>query len=90
MNKTLQEGVALAKELKDALSGATPNCEVLIAPPFIPLASVAGAVKGSVVKVAAQNCSDKESGAYTGEVSPAMVVSTGAAYVRLGHSERRA
>ena len=89
MNKTLQEGVVLAKELKDALSGAKPNCEVLIAPPFIHLASVADAVKGSVVKVAAQNCSDKESGAYTGEVSPAMVVSTGASYVILGHSERR-
>ncbi|MBR2624091.1 MAG: triose-phosphate isomerase [Paludibacteraceae bacterium] len=89
MNKTLQEGVALAKELKDALNGAKPNCEVVIAPPFIHLASVADAVKGSVVKVAAQNCSDKESGAYTGEVSPAMVVSTGASYVILGHSERR-
>ncbi|MBR6803703.1 MAG: triose-phosphate isomerase [Paludibacteraceae bacterium] len=89
MNKTLQEGVALANELKDALNGAKPNCEVVIAPPFIHLASVADAVKGSVVKVAAQNCSDKESGAYTGEVSPAMVVSTGASYVILGHSERR-
>lgn len=89
MNKTLQEGVALANELKDALSGVKANCEVIVAPPFIHLASVAEAVKGSVVKVAAQNCSDKESGAYTGEVSPAMVVSTGASYVILGHSERR-
>ena len=89
MNKTLQEGVELAAELKAALEGVKPNCEVVIAPPFIHLASVAEAVKGSVVKVAAQNCSDKESGAYTGEVSPAMVVSTGASYVMLGHSERR-
>jgi triosephosphate isomerase len=54
------------------------------------LASVAEAVKGSVVKVSAENSADKESGAYTGEVSAAMVKSTGAEYVILGHSERRA
>ncbi|MBP1662998.1 MAG: triosephosphate isomerase [Bacteroidetes bacterium] len=89
MNKTLQEGVALAAELKDVLAGKTPNCDVVIGTPFIHLATVANQVEGSVIKVAAQNCANKESGAYTGEVSAAMVKSTGATYVILGHSERR-
>ena len=89
MNKTLQEGVALAAELKDVLAGKTPKCEVVIGTPFIHLATVANQVEGSVIKVAAQNCANKESGAYTGEVSAAMVKSTGATYVILGHSERR-
>ncbi|MBO4369737.1 MAG: triose-phosphate isomerase [Paludibacteraceae bacterium] len=89
MNKTLQEGVALATELKSMLS-SKPNCEVIIGTPFIHLATVAELVKGSVIKVAAENCADKESGAFTGEVSAAMVKSTGADYCILGHSERRA
>ena len=90
MNKTLQEGLALATELNGALAGTTPNCEVVIGTPFIHLASVASAVDTSVIHVAAQNCADKESGAYTGEISAAMVKSTGADHVILGHSERRA
>lgn len=90
MNKTLQEGLALATELNDVLASATPNCEVVVGTPFIHLASVASAVDTSKIHVAAQNCADKVSGAYTGEVSAAMVKSTGAEYVILGHSERRA
>ena len=90
MNKNLQEGVALAKELNEALKGKTVNCDVVIGTPFIHLASVAQAVDTAKIGVAAQNCADKESGAYTGEVSAAMVASTGARYVILGHSERRA
>lgn len=90
MNKTLQEGVALATELTEILKGEKPNCEVIIGTPFIHLASVAEVIKGSVVKLSAENCADKESGAYTGEVSAAMVKSTGAEYCILGHSERRA
>ncbi len=89
MNKTLQEGVALATELKEVLKGQKPNCEVIIGTPFIHLASVAEVIKGSVIKLSAENCADKESGAYTGEVSAAMVKSTGAEYCILGHSERR-
>ena len=88
MNKTLQEGVALATELKEAVKN--PNCEVVIGTPFIHLATVAELVKGTPIKVAAENCADKASGAYTGEVSAAMVASTGAEYCILGHSERRA
>ena len=90
MNKTLQEGMALAGELKDLLKDSTPNCEVVIGTPFIHLASVSELVKDSVIKVAAENCADKASGAYTGEVSASMVKSTGAEYCILGHSERRA
>src|SRR5574344_194777 len=90
MNKTLQEGVALATDLKNILNGAKPNCEVIIGTPFIHLATVAELVKGSVIKVSAENCADKASGAYTGEVSAAMVKSTGAEFCIIGHSERRA
>lgn len=89
MNKTLQEGLALATELNEALAGATLNCDVVIGTPFIHLASVAAAVDTNVIGVAAQNCANKESGAYTGEISAAMVKSTGAEYVIIGHSERR-
>ncbi|MBR4482926.1 MAG: triose-phosphate isomerase [Paludibacteraceae bacterium] len=89
MNKTLQEGVALATELKEILKNEKPNCEVIIGTPFIHLATVAEVIKDSVIKLSAENCADKESGAYTGEVSAAMVKSTGAEYCILGHSERR-
>ncbi len=88
MNKTLQEGVVLATELKEIVSN--PNCEVIIGTPFIHLATVSELLKDSVIKVSAENCADKVSGAYTGEVSAAMVKSTGAEYCILGHSERRA
>ncbi len=89
MNKTLQEGLALAIELNDALAGQTLNCDVVIGTPAIHLASVVNAIDTNLIGVAAQNCSNKESGAFTGEVSAAMVKSTGAEYVILGHSERR-
>lgn len=90
MNKNLQEGVELAKELNEALKNKTVNCDVVIGTPFIHLASVVNSIDTNKIGIAAQNCADKESGAYTGEVSAAMVASTGAKYVILGHSERRA
>ena len=77
MNKTLQEGVALATELKEILAAEKPNCEVIIGTPFIHLATVSELVKDSVIAVSAENCANKASGAYTGEVSAAMVKSTG-------------
>ncbi|MBO7428507.1 MAG: triose-phosphate isomerase [Paludibacteraceae bacterium] len=89
MNKTLQEGLELAKGLDAALKGKKLNCNVIIGTPFIHLASVAAAIDTKVIAVSAENCADKESGAFTGEVSAAMVKSTGAEYVILGHSERR-
>ncbi len=89
MNMNLQDGVALAKEINEALVADKPNCDVVICTPFIHLASVAAVLNPSVVGLGAENCADKEKGAYTGEVSAEMVKSTGAQYVILGHSERR-
>ena len=89
MNMTLQEGIALAKELNETLTAEKPNCGVVICTPFIHLASIAQFLNQDIIGLGAENCADKEKGAYTGEVSAAMVKSTGAQYVILGHSERR-
>ena len=90
MNTTLQEGVALAKEINEVLKDVKTKCDVVIATPFTHLVSVVEAVDAARIGVGAENCADKAEGAYTGEVSAAMVASTGAKYVILGHSERRA
>lgn len=89
MNKNFQEGIELAKGLNEALANKTPNCDVIIGTPFIHLAAVAPIIDMKKIGLSAQNCADKVSGAYTGEVSAEMVASTGAKYVILGHSERR-
>ena len=89
MNLNLQEGIALAKELNEALTADKPLCDVVICTPFIHLASVAPLLDDKLIGLGAENCADKEKGAYTGEVSAEMVKSTGAQYVILGHSERR-
>ena len=89
MNMNLQDGVALAKEINEALAADKPNCDVVVCTPFIHLASVAQVLDASVVGLGAENCADKEKGAFTGDVSAEMVKSTGAQYVLLGHSERR-
>ena len=85
MNKTLQEGIALAKELNETLANEKPNCDVIICTPFIHLASVTPLVDAAKIGVGAENCADKASGAYTGEVSAEMVASTGAKYVIVGN-----
>ena len=90
MNMNLQEGVALATSVNEAMKADKPNCEVVICTPFIHLATVSPLLDSSLVKLGAENCADKEKGAFTGEVSAEMVKSTGAQYVILGHSERRA
>ena len=89
MNMTLQAGTDLAKELQESLNADKPNCDVVICTPFIHLASVAQIINPDIIGLGAENCADKEKGAYTGEVSAEMVKSTGAQYVILGHSERR-
>lgn len=89
MNTTLQEGVALAKEVNEALKTVTPKCDVVIAVPFTHLASINAVIESKKLGLGAENCADHKSGAYTGEVSASMVSSTGATYVILGHSERR-
>ncbi len=89
MNTTVAEGVQLAQDVDRLVKGKEINCGVIVCTPFTHLTSVAEALKGSKVRVGAENCARHEKGAYTGEVSAAMVKSTGAEYVILGHSERR-
>ncbi|MDR2385816.1 MAG: triose-phosphate isomerase [Tannerella sp.] len=90
MNTSLAEGLMLARGLNEALKGKRINCSVIIGTPFTHLASIVSTIDTEKIGVAAENCADKEKGAFTGEVSASMVSSTGAKYVILGHSERRA
>ena len=90
MNTTVPEGVQLAKDVCAAVAAeANLKCDVIVGVPFTHLTAVREAIGDANVGLAAQNCADHTSGAYTGEVSAAMVASTGAGYVILGHSERR-
>ena len=89
MNTTLQEGVALAEEVNAAFKATKHNCDVVICVPFTHLATINDKTCRETLGLGAENCADHKSGAYTGEVSAAMVASTGATYVILGHSERR-
>ena len=91
MNKTFDEGMGLVSEisnmLKDEYHG---NAEVIIIPPFVHINAISRmVVNDRNLSVGAQNCSNHVSGAYTGEVSAAMLKSCGATYVIIGHSERR-
>lgn len=88
MNTVLEEGVELANQVNELLKGKKANCEVIICVPFTHLVSVKGVID-EPLKLGAENCSEHDKGAYTGEVSAAMVKSTGASHVILGHSERR-
>ena len=89
MNTTVPEGVELAKAVVEKSAQVAEGVGLVIATPFTHLVPVADVVKGTRVQLSAENCADKEKGAYTGEVSAEMVKSTGAQYVILGHSERR-
>lgn len=90
MNKTLPEGIELAREVNAKVSSLNAaNVTVIIGTPFIHLAEVNKIVDPERVAVSAQNCATETSGAYTGEISAAMIASTGCRYVILGHSERR-
>ncbi|MDR1756866.1 MAG: triose-phosphate isomerase [Culturomica sp.] len=90
MNKTLSEGIELAKEVNEKVKALHPaGVQVVLGTPFIHLSEVNKAVNAPQLAVSAQNCATEASGAYTGEVSAAMVASTGCRYVILGHSERR-
>ena len=89
MNTTVPEGVELAKAVVAKSAEVPADVKLIIATPATHLVSVAEVVKGSAVGLSAENCADKEKGAYTGEISAAMVASTGAEYTILGHSERR-
>ena len=86
MNKTLNEAISLVKELLSI--DAIEDVEKVLCPPFISLAAVKNLIKGSSIKLGAQNMHFEESGAYTGEVAPSMLMGL-CEYVIIGHSERR-
>ena len=88
MFKTVQEAVAFAKEFKGAVKDVA-GVDIVLAPPFTAVHPVAEAVRASNIAVAAQDVYWEREGAFTGEVSAAMVREAGAEYVIVGHSERR-
>lgn len=91
MNKTVPEAVRLVKQIKLLVEDdAKERVEVVVCPPFTALHAVSEVLKNSAVKLGAQNVHDQPKGAYTGEVSVAMLKDLGCEYVILGHSERRA
>ena len=88
MHKTAPEAIALAQRLRDAFFEPWDR-DIVIAPPFTALGSVSAILKGSPVRLSAQNMHWEAQGAYTGEISSAMLVDAGCEFVILGHSERR-
>jgi triosephosphate isomerase len=88
MNLTIPESVKLATELKERVTDVSDR-EVLICPSFTTLSSVNEAIKGSNIVLGAQNICQEEKGAFTAEISPAMLKEVGCSYVIVGHSERR-
>jgi triosephosphate isomerase len=88
MNMDLHQSQKLVTEILNGL-GKDDKAEVIICPPFTSLSEVSSLLKGTQIKLGAQNMHFEESGAYTGEVSAEMLKSVGCEYVILGHSERR-
>src|SRR5207248_10828616 len=89
MYKTVGDSVSTALALKPLVANAN-HCEVIIAPVFTALKSVADRLEGSNITVSAQNCAtEKAEGAFTGEVAAFMVKDAGCSHVSVGHSERR-
>ena len=88
MNTTLAEAKALATALAQGV-GESPTAAVAVFPPFPWLLPVAEALRGSAVALGAQNVFHEAKGAFTGEVSPSMLLETGCKYALIGHSERR-
>jgi len=88
MNLNAQQATALAEGLKARLADGLP-LEVALCPPFTYLQAVGTALRGSAIKLGAQNVYPEREGAFTGEISPAMLVDVGCTYVIIGHSERR-
>ena len=87
MNKTIAESLSFVNDVKDRVKNE--NVDVVICAPFIALKDLVEATKGTNIKIGAQNMHFEESGAYTGEVSAAMLNEIGVDYVIIGHSERR-
>ncbi|MBN1979945.1 MAG: triose-phosphate isomerase [Chitinivibrionales bacterium] len=88
MHTTLSEGVALAHSVIRSVGSAT-DVDVALCPPYISLSAIAEALKGSMVKLGAQDVHWEEKGAFTGKISCSMLASVGVTYVIIGHSEQR-
>lgn len=88
MNTTPSEGVRLVSELKERLGGFD-GAEVIVAPPYTHLHPVGEAIRNSGIKLSSQNVYSKDSGAFTGEISPSMLEALGCEFAIIGHSERR-
>jgi triosephosphate isomerase len=88
MHKTVAEATAFAENLQQR-AGAVADVDIMIAPPFTAIAAVSAVVKGGPVAVGAQDLFWEQEGAYTGAISPPMLVDAGCRYVIVGHSERR-
>ena len=89
MNNDLKETQNLITKLTSGLSGESLNCDVIVCPPFTSLSEAYSLIKGTKLKLGAQNMYFESSGAFTGEISAAMLKSVGCEFVILGHSERR-
>jgi len=88
MNKTVSEALELVRELKSELANIK-EVDIVVCPPFTALGEVAQAIRGSNIRLGAQNMSEHGAGAYTGEIAAEMLRELAVRYVILGHSERR-
>jgi triosephosphate isomerase len=91
MNTTIDGGKSLVREIDGLIKSLSADVEAVVIPPFTHLCAISGTIKecGSIIKLGAQNCADKRSGAYTGEISAGMLSEVPCQYVIIGHSERR-
>jgi triosephosphate isomerase len=89
MFKTVGEALALVKEIRSGLAEGSAEADALVAPPFTALHAVAEALRGSGIHVAGQDMHWEKEGAFTGQISGAMLRDAGCSHVILGHSERR-
>ena len=89
MSNDLTQTEKLIVDLKNLLQNEKPNCDVVVCPPYTSLSEASKLLKGSQIKLGAQNMHFEENGAFTGEVSALMLKSVGCEYVIIGHSERR-
>jgi len=90
MNGTLDKVRLLVEEIAEGLAASNSDSESVVCPPFVYLAAVAEAIRGTRLSLGAQNVSEHEAGAYTGEIGVGMLVEFGCRYALVGHSERRA
>ncbi len=88
LNQTIAESRELAQQLVENLAGVEDR-DIVVAPVFTALSTVAEVIKNSPIQLAAQNCYPQTQGAFTGEVSPLLLQDVGCNYLILGHSERR-